>query len=138
MKIQSLGIICCLLSIILLLWCEKYSSEPQEEPIQELSPDELVVYCEHKWWTPVEMVDESYLCVFWDGSYCEVDELYKKQCTAWMNYDEEYQEQVCTMEYDPVCWKDGSLWGNRCLMENAWVEEETELAEIVDGECIYG
>ena len=34
--------------------------------------------------------------------------------------------------------QDGNPYYNRCFMEKAGVQEETELAEVVDGECIYG
>ncbi len=27
---------------------------------------------------------------------------------------------------------------NKCFMEKAWVEERTELAEVIDGECVFG
>ena len=38
---------------------------------------------------------------------------------------------------DIVCWKDWNTYYNRCYLEFAWVEEETELAEVVNWQCIF-
>ena len=52
-----------------------------------------------------------------------------------------YQEYVAECYNEPqitVCGQDGNPYYNRCFMEKSGVEEETELAEVVDGKCIYG
>ena len=51
---------------------------------------------------------------------------------------QEYVAECYNQPYDTVCWEDGNSYPNRCFMEKAGVQEETELAEVVDGECIYG
>ena len=47
-------------------------------------------------------------------------------------------EPYCSDFEDIVCWTDWNGYVNECWMKSAWVEEETELAEVVDGKCIYG
>ena len=37
-----------------------------------------------------------------------------------------------------ICWKDGNTYYNKCYLDFAWVEEETQLAEVVDWECVFG
>jgi hypothetical protein len=55
--------------------------------------------------------------------------------------EREYQEYVAEcyeQPYDTVCGKDWNPYPNRCFMEKAGVQEETELAEVVDWECVFG
>ena len=55
--------------------------------------------------------------------------------------ESEYQEYVAECYEEPqvtVCGQDGNSYYNKCFMEKAGVDEETELAEVIDGECIYG
>jgi len=73
------------------------------------------------------------ICILSDDEFCYMDDIMDGAC------DLLYEDMiVCTEEYDPVCWVDWNTYSNRCFMEVAWVEEETELAEVVNGECIYG
>ena len=38
---------------------------------------------------------------------------------------------------NPVCWKDGGTYFNRCYLDFAGIEEETERAHIEDWICIF-
>lgn len=107
------------------------------------------------------------VCYFDDESFCFLDDLKNWKCEKWDHYyeDEEYYNEAfeefnendnletdeeinddnikkeiaeCDEKWeDIICWKDGNTYYNRCYLEFAWVEEETELAEIVDWKCIF-
>ena len=105
------------------------------------------VYCEENWWTYqiwLEWGEEQEVCTFDDNSFCYFDDLVVWNCSKWeFYYDEDEVEEYdaiyesCLSAWeDLVCWKDGNTYFNRCMMMLEWVEEETELAEIVDWECV--
>ena len=92
------------------------------------------------------------ICILDDeNNFCLVDDILKWKCEG-LKYsvqdvidihEEEraYQEYVAECydeEQETVCGKDWNPYYNRCFMEKAGVEEETELAEVVSGQCIYG
>jgi len=73
------------------------------------------------------------ICILSDDDFCYINDIIDGWC------DLLYEDMiVCTEEYDPVCWVDWNTYSNRCFMEVAWTEEETELAEVVDGVCVFG
>ena len=44
----------------------------------------------------------------------------------------------CDSEWeDFVCWKDGNTYYNRCYLNFAWVDEETEAAQVIDWRCVF-
>ena len=107
------------------------------------------VYCEENWWTyqiRLEWGEEQEVCTFDDDSFCYFDDLVAWNCSKWeFYYDEDEVEEYdaiyesCLSAWeDLVCWKDGNTYFNRCMMMLEWVEEETELAEIIDWECVFG
>ena len=91
------------------------------------------------------------ICILNNDEFCYMDDIMDWACDL-LSYDvqeiydlheseREYQEYVAKCYEEPqvtVCGKDGNSYYNRCFMEKAGVEEETELAEVVNGECIYG
>ena len=91
------------------------------------------------------------ICILSDDEFCYMDDIMDWACDL-LYYDvqemydihegeREYQEYIAECYGQPqitVCGQDGNPYYNRCFMEKAWVEEEVELAEVIDGECIYG
>ena len=101
-------------------------------------------------WQLSETGEGYEICIIDDDNYCYIDEILNDECT-WVVYNvqdiiaihegerayQEYVAECYEQEQITVCWQDGNPYYNRCFMEKAWVEEETELAEVVDWECIY-
>ena len=91
------------------------------------------------------------ICILSDEEFCYMsdvmdwwcDLLYQDMLDIQDMHESEraYQEYIAECYEQPqvtVCGQDGNPYYNRCFMEKAGVQEETELAEVVDGECIYG
>ena len=67
------------------------------------------------------------------------------ECQPWENFDtaqawyfDEEAMQVCTDEFDPVCWVDGNTYGNKCYLEANHIAEDTNAIVGEDGMCIFG
>ena len=91
------------------------------------------------------------ICILSDDEFCYMSDVMDWGCDLLYQdvldiqnmheFEREYQEYVAECYEQPqvtVCGQDGNPYYNRCFMEKAGVQEETELAEVVDGQCIYG
>ena len=91
------------------------------------------------------------ICILSDEEFCYMrdimdwgcDLLYQDMLDIQNMHESEraYQEYIAECYEQPqitVCGQDGNPYYNRCFMEKAGVEEETELAEVISGQCIYG
>lgn len=90
------------------------------------------------------------ICIF-DDNFCYINDMLVWLCD-YLEYDvqevyniheeermyQEYLAECYQEEQNTVCGKDWNSYYNRCFMEKAWVEEESEFAEVIDWECIYG
>ena len=98
------------------------------EPMEE-------AFCDYNNWVIIENEYWDRFCTFSDWGYYELrafKELWEMPSLRWPD------EPYCSDFENIVCWTDWNGYINECWMKSAWVEEETELAEVVDGECIYG
>ena len=43
--------------------------------------------------------------------------------------------QICPMNYEPVCGTDGNMYGNYCILENVECETHGTVSYLYDGEC---
>ena len=101
--------------------------------------------CEEEWWSVQqrnEWWDIQDVCFYPDESFCYLEKLAAGDCHKWdMKYEDDIVEELarCDTQWENiVCWTDGNTYFNRCYLDFAWVEEETELAEVVDGQCVFG
>ena len=112
--------------------------------------------CSNSKWTLTNRAEwwDITVCAYDDGSFCFLEDIESWLCEKGFIFFEdteeineeidnneasESQDSECNqMEQDIVCWKDWNTYQNRCYLEEAWVEEETELAQIQDWVCIFG
>ena len=59
--------------------------------------------------------------------YCVAPPVY-----SCLEYIEEEQPTICTMQYDPVCGIDGKTYGNSCMAQNTQVAYAGECSTMVD------
>ena len=78
-----------------------------------------------------ETENGSGICIFNDEDMCYLEDLEEWWC------DLLPPKKACPKDWMPVCWKDWNTYSNRCLLEAAWVEEETQ-AEITEDWCVFG
>ncbi|MCC7552380.1 DUF333 domain-containing protein [Candidatus Micrarchaeota archaeon] len=68
-------------------------------------------------------------CIFREKE-CEEWEFYRGECSqAHICTNEEKQNEICTMEYIPVCGDDGIIYGNKCAACSA------KIISWIIGEC---
>ena len=94
-------------------------------------------------WEDICILSDEEFCYMRDVMDWGCDLLYQDMLDIQDMHESEraYQEYIAECYEQPqvtVCGQDGNPYYNRCFMEKAGVQEETELAEVVDGECIYG
>jgi len=94
-------------------------------------------------WEDICILSDEEFCYMRDVMDWACDLLYQDMLDIQDMHESEraYQEYIAECYEQPqitVCGQDGNPYYNRCFMEKAGVQEETELAEVVDGECIYG
>ena len=95
--------------------------------------------------------DWENICILNDEEFCYMSDIIDWGCDllyqdmldiqAMHESEREYQEYIAECYQEPqitVCGQDWNSYYNKCFMEKAGVEEETELAEVVDGECVFG
>ncbi len=91
------------------------------------------------------------ICILNDEEFCYMSDIIDWGCDLLYQdmidvqdmheAEREYQKYVAECYEQPqitVCGQDGNSYYNKCFMEKAGIEEETELAEVVDGECVFG
>ena len=156
---KSLIVPSLLWASILLAGCGNQSNTNNIDTNIDLEKSEI---CDNNKWTLTNRAEwwDITVCAFDDDSFCFLEDLESWLCKkgliffedtneineeidnteTWNNNEvEESENDECDqMEQEIVCWKDWNTYQNKCYLDEAWVEEETELAEVVDGTCIFG
>ena len=119
-----------------------------ETPAPVIEPETEI--CADNGWSLTNRAEwgDITVCAFDDNSFCFIEDLESWECEKWyiffeseenLDNTETTNNTVCSEEeQNIVCWKDGNTYFNKCYLEAAWVEEETELAHVENWECIFG
>lgn len=145
---------------ILIAGCENQNNIENPNTTIDLQKSEI---CSDNKWTLTNWAEwwDITVCAFDDGSFCFLEDLESELCKKGLiffednkdtgiedevdnteasdtNESEETEEIECDQsEQDIVCWKDWNTYQNRCYLNKAWTEEESELAHVENWECIY-
>ena len=131
---KSILVVSLLALSLFFVWCEK-----KNQPVQvdnNPTPEETTVVVDN---TDVDVpvdevlpgeeeVQEEY--VPWD---------YQTDTHEDMTFDEigDALSKCDEMWENPVCWKDGGTYFNKCYLDFAGIEEETERAHVEDWICVF-
>lgn len=128
---------------------EKTNETPEVVAVSETTVNNEI--CTNNSWvlTNREERPEMEICLFDDETFCFIEDLESWKCEKWilpLKDEEEVdnsEENSAYSECDKlgeniVCWKDWETYLNKCFLDISWVEEETELAHVENGECIFG
>lgn len=146
---------------ILLTGCDTQNNIELSDTNVDLQKNEI---CNDNKWSLTSRAEwwDITVCAFDDGSFCFLEDLESWLCEKGLiffedskeveineeidntkvldaNENEDSQKVECDQnEQEIVCWKDWNTYQNRCYLNEAWVEEETELAQVENWECIFG
>ena len=131
---KSILVISLLALGLFFVWCEKKNQPVQVDNTPTWEETVGVVVDETNVNVPSEEVlpgeEEQQEYVPWD---------YKTDTHEEMTFDEigDALSKCDEMWENPVCWKDGGTYFNKCYLDFAGIEEETELAHVEDGICVF-
>jgi len=134
---------------ILLAGCGNKENDT-ETPAPVIEPETEI--CADNGWSLTNRAEwgDITVCAFDDNSFCFLEDLESWECEKWYIFFESEEDldnteatnntvnECSEEEQNIVCWKDGNTYFNKCYLEAAWVEEETELAHVENWECIFG
>lgn len=156
---KSLIVPSLLWASILLTGCWNQDTTNNIDTSIDLEKSEI---CNNNKWTLTNRAEwwDIRVCAFDDDSFCFLEDLKSWLCEkgqiffedtnkiyeeidntkTWNNNEVEKSEndECAQMEQEIVCWKDWNTYQNKCYLDKAWVEEETELAQVEDWVCIFG
>ena len=157
---KKLLILPLLWTSVLIAGCGNQNNIENPNTTIDLQKSEI---CSDNKWTLTNWAEwwDITVCAFDDGSFCFLEDLESKICEKWLvffedsndtkiddevdntealniNESEESEDVECDqLKENIVCWKDWNTYKNRCYLNEAWVEEEVELAHVENWECVF-
>ena len=120
---KTITVLCILLCFLLVGWIFFWKNQKQEEKktVEYLDP------CAVGWWK-ISLWEFWNVCVFDDGSFCSAVSFLNWECKKWDKYEEiKYSDNesllYCPLDYEPVCWEDGFVYMNNCIIERQWIQK---------------
>ena len=134
---------------IFFVWCNKQEIQPENNPSPDVIETQQPEVQDMQQENTQEINDVENNTTDEEGNNIEEENNEPKQQFIPWDYETDTHEDMSFEEIgnvisdceamweNPVCGKDWWTYFNRCVLEFAWIEEETELAEVVDWICVY-
>ena len=132
---KTITVLCILLCFLLVGWIYFWKNQKQdEEKIVEILDPCTAEWGYLTWW------EFWKICIFDDGSFCDAESFQKWVCKKWERIEEvKYSENesllYCPVEYHPVCWEDGHVYMNSCILERQWLAQ-SKTQKVVKWTCV--
>ena len=127
----------CILAVCVLLvgWFFFWKNQKHEDKKQVEYFDPCVI----GWWH-ISLWEFWNICVFEDGSFCSAVSFMNWECKQWDKFEEvKYSENesllYCPADYEPVCWEDGKVYMNSCILERHSLVQSKTL-KVVKWACV--
>ena len=130
---KTLTLSCLLASCIVLTGCSFFWKDKKVEEENNNSV-EFVDPCAAASWV-FTLWELWSICKFDDWSFCSTTSFLEWECKKWDKYEEvKYSENkwllYCSEDYDPVCWEDGYMYMNECLLERQEIKKSENLKAV--------
>ena len=130
---KTLTLSCLLASCIVLTGCSFFWKDKKVEEENNVNV-EFVDPCAAASWV-FTLWELWSICKFDDWSFCSTTSFLEWECKKWDKYEEvKYSENkwllYCSEDYDPVCWEDGYMYMNECLLERQEIKKSENLKAV--------
>ena len=126
---KTIALSCLLASCVVLTGCSFFWKK--EEKKEDVKVTQFENLCAADSWS-MTLWDYWFICTFDDGSFCNTKSYLDWECKKWDQFEEvKYSDNewilYCPNTYNPVCWENGFVYMNDCLLERQWIEKSTTL-----------
>lgn len=133
---KTITVTCILVLCVLLVGWFFYFKNQKKEDIKTVG---FVDPCAVGWWY-ITLSDFWNICVFDDWSFCSAVSFLNWECKKWDKFEEKkYSDNesllYCPVEYNPVCWEDGNVYMNSCIVERQWIQQ-SKTHKVVKWTCV--
>ena len=135
---KTLALTCLLASCIILTGCSFFSKDKKVEEVEENNVEFIDPCAVGSGY--MTLWDFWYVCNFDDWSFCSTKDFLEWTCKKWDKFEEiKYSDNAwllyCPLEYEPVCWENGYVYMNECLLDRQLIKK-SETLKAIDWACV--